>query len=218
LNVQSSNNLRNYGISEYQSSSTLQNSVCKYTIQKSPRFKNSSDNHHGLYIVPSDLGTGRKAGFGFGTRQFPKENKMARNSPSPSHYKLQSFVDKVLKNSGLKIGERLPDKVYYYNVKKAFNNPGPGMYDVKTPNNLHRAASLTFRKGMYYDEGMKEKNSVSPQKYNPNTKPIENGRFSKVGIGIGEKRWNLIGKNPGVGEYDIPSSFDKSRKLKMPIN
>jgi hypothetical protein len=72
---------------------------------------------------------------------------------------------------------------------------------------------------MYYDEGIKQKSNVSPQKYNPNTKPIENGRFKKVGIGYGEKCWNLIGfKNPGVGAYNIPSSFDKSRKLKMPIN
>jgi hypothetical protein len=113
LNLQSSSNLnvRNYGISQFQSSSSLQNSVCHYTIPKEDRFINRGDNNEGVYDLPKVIGNGRKAGIGFGGRKFPEVNRDRRLSPSPNHYKLQTFVDKILSNSGISIGERIPQKV-----------------------------------------------------------------------------------------------------------
>jgi hypothetical protein len=113
LTYGSSNNLgvRNYGISEFQSSSSLQNSVCTYSIPKSPRFKNSADTGGGLYKLPGVLGSGRATGLGYGGRLFPVEDKNAKNSPSPSQYKLKSFVDELVKKCGVSIKGKLNLKV-----------------------------------------------------------------------------------------------------------
>jgi hypothetical protein len=84
---------------------------------------------------------------------------------------------------------------------------------------MHRGITITSRKNMYYDEGLSQMTCVSPQRYSPNSKSQTNGRYAKIGIGFGSKQWGLFGlQNPGVGQYNIPSSFDSSRKLKMPIN
>jgi hypothetical protein len=204
--------IRNYGISEFQSSSSLQNSVNAITVPKGSRFSGKLVTDGGLYALPGLFGAGHNGvGIGFGKRSFPKDNKETKDYPSPSHYKIKTFVD-INKDKGNKFAER-------FKFKKEFVNPGPGLYNFKSSWDQHQV-SITPRRGMYYDENVKQFGSVSPQKYNPNTKPIENGRYAKIGIGYGKKYWDIMGngKNPGVGSYNIPSSFDRSRKLKMPIN
>jgi hypothetical protein len=65
--------------------------------------------------------------------------------------------------------------------------------------------------------------ALSPQKYNPSTKFVTDSRFANIGVGmgLGNKCWEKIispNRNPGVGNYNIPSIFDKRRKNKVPLN
>jgi hypothetical protein len=88
----------------------------------------------------------------------------------------------------------------------------------------------------FYDEDViKSKHCISPQKYFPPTKLLENKRFSnitfpksprmsddknsKIYIFICKIKINL--ENiifPGPGAYNLPSVFDSKRKYKVPIN
>lgn len=84
----------------------------------------------------------------------------------------------------------------------------------------------------FYDLDIaKQKHCVSPQKYLPSTKSLENLRFTKIGFGYGERSKNdggkkfyfifqFSGKNfvPGPGTYNLPSVFDKKRRMKIPLN
>jgi hypothetical protein len=92
--------------------------------------------------------------------------------------------------------------------------------------------SLKSRIMFFYDEDLaKQKHCVSPQKYLPNTKPVENMRYTKIGFGVGGRSANdNISNNiyllliidtrsiPGPGTYNLPSVFDKTRKYRVPLN
>jgi hypothetical protein len=80
---------------------------------------------------------------------------------------------------------------------------------------------LKFRHGFYYDEEMKTKMILSPQKYAPNIKVYANTRYEniKIGIGLGSKSTGrLREEGPGPGAYNLPSIFDKNRKFKYALN
>jgi hypothetical protein len=79
------------------------------------------------------------------------------------------------------------------------------------------------RRSLYYDDEAKQKgHTLSPQKYKPDTNIVQNKRFIDIGIGIGigKKSWGKMTLNniPGVGSYNLPSIFDKSRKYKYALN
>jgi hypothetical protein len=83
----------------------------------------------------------------------------------------------------------------------------------------------------FYDEDIqKSKHCVSPQKYNPSQRIVENWRYNNITFGIGGRspndnasKINLVIKlamrlNPGPGTYNLPSVFDRNRKTKIPLN
>jgi len=85
---------------------------------------------------------------------------------------------------------------------------------------------------MFIDKDIQEsKHCISPQKYLPNTRQEQITRFTNISFGFGprsssEIRGKLINinlivanlYNPGPGAYNLPSVFDKSRKIRVPLN
>lgn len=64
--------------------------------------------------------------------------------------------------------------------------------------------------------------TISPQTYAPSTKLNQNRRYLDIGIGLGigqkfSKKSPQL-KFPGVGDYNLPSIFDKTRRTKYPLN
>lgn len=62
---------------------------------------------------------------------------------------------------------------------------------------------------------------VSPMKYLPSTKIVDNSRYKKnsISFGFGERPFNKqISISPGPGDYTIPCVFDRSRNGRIPMN
>jgi len=104
-------------------------------------------------------------------------------------------------------------------------SPGPGEYKILSPKNWTKQSppTLKFRHGSFFDQDVKFKGSeVSPQKYHPSLNFVKSHRYGNIGIGIGlGEKLNMKLTNtvtPGPGAYNLPSVFDKSRKLKLGIN
>jgi hypothetical protein len=97
--------------------------------------------------------------------------------------------------------------------------PGPGTYNI-IDKWTDRPVSICQRRNFYFDENLKSSQAVSPQKYSPNIDVMVSKRYDKIGIGYGKRLWQSIKKDstPGVGSYNLPSIFDRTRKMKMPIN
>lgn len=68
------------------------------------------------------------------------------------------------------------------------NYPGPGTYDYKEGMIKNIPILIKSRTMFYYDEDVaKAKHCISPQKYLPSTRILQNLRYSKIGIGIGNR-------------------------------
>lgn len=109
--------------------------------------------------------------------------------------------------------------------------PGPGSYNhIKEFGNNNNAVLVRSRLMFFYgnliiiilDIDLKaKKHCISPQKYFPSTKIIENMRFTSIGFGKGERTPTVnpsVKKNPGPGTYNLPTIFTKNRKSKFPLN
>lgn len=209
---------RKNGISEFQSSNTLQNSSIVYSFPMTARWDKDKLNSGVLtntcsYVFPSQKST-RSAGIGYGERFI--NHKRTNISVGPNSYDvLKSYNAERLKN-GISILEKLPD------LKCKANYPGPGTYNTAKKNFIQdNPISIKSRPCFYYDEEMKGKNIISPQKYFPNINFVKSNRYKKIGIGYGNKYLNeLMGvkNNPGPGAYNLPSQFDLNLMSKPPIN
>jgi hypothetical protein len=107
-------NVRNYGMSNYHSSSTLQNSVNTCSFGKTLRFKDSYKKPivETFYDLPG-LKLTRSTTFGIGDR---KVFKNLNNSPSPDRYNIKGSVDISLeKRKGTKLMPRIEPLVKRYN-------------------------------------------------------------------------------------------------------
>ena len=98
-------------MSEFQSPSTLQNSVYSWTFPKSDRFGNSykQASVQSIYSLP-DHKNNRSTSFGFGTRKtFTSGNK----SPSPDRYNLPTvFEMNISKKKGTTLTSKLNPLVF----------------------------------------------------------------------------------------------------------
>ena len=156
----------------------------------------------------------RAAGIGFGQRFLAEKYR----SPSPSEYFIKTqFEENLDKNKGASMKGRLP-----YKIDTSRKLPGPADYSKDVPWVNENQFSIRQRRGFYYDEELKEKTCISPEKYSPMMKLISNKRFIDIGIGIGygTKCFDKIfaSSTPGVGSYDLPSVFDKTRKFTYSLN
>lgn len=209
-------NNRHNGVSEFQSSNTLQNSSIWYSFPMNARWNNNKSNssdliNTGNYVLPSQTST-RAAGIGYGER-FSNNGKQYR-SVAPNSYDVGYNAKR--QRRGISIHEKLSD------FRNKANYPGPGAYNIAKKNFIQEnPISIKSRPWFYYDEEMKGKNIISPQKYFPNINCVKINRYQKIGIGYGNKLINeLIGvkNNPGPGAYNLPSQFDLNLMSKPPIN
>lgn len=82
---------------------------------------------------------------------------------------------------------------------------------------------MKHRNKLFFEEEIQKKITLSPQQYSPKNEYVSSSRFKNIGIGIGYGyKMGPINKAlnnfPGVGQYNIPSSFDLKRRSKLPIN
>lgn len=205
--------------SEFQSSNTLRNSKHNVIFNKSIRFfkPKCEEKSTKFYNIPS-LISKRSAGIGYGKRSALVP---LFKTPAPGQYEHQSSIDeKLLKRKGVTIAIKTKQGSFHQGNEV----PGPGAY---SPNNIwykpRNAPNLISRKGFYYDEYCKGKEGLSPQTYKLNYSQIDGGRYKKIkigGIGHGEPKFKLLDSSmyPGVGSYNLPSIFDKTKSRINALN
>jgi hypothetical protein len=178
-------------MSEFQSSNALQNSVYSWTFNKSNRFSGGLYKKKfidSIYNLP-DKKNGRATTQGVGNRRDLRPQP-GQSSPPPNTYRIKSSVDIMnLDKKKIYIGEKVPIPDH-----PSSKFPGPGAYDVIGNTwKLDAPVSIKSRIMFFYDEDlMKQKHCISPQKYLPSTKIVENLRFTKIGFGMGTRTANDI--------------------------
>jgi hypothetical protein len=106
---QNPSNARSLGISQFQSSNSLQNSTYSISMPKEQRFREiyKKDLTDTLYKLPDPRGN-RSTTMGFGDR--PDFIKIV-NSPGPNVYKIESIFEHNKRKKGISIGSRINYKV-----------------------------------------------------------------------------------------------------------
>lgn len=201
-------------IPKFESSNTLQNSIHNVVFSKEKRFSKSMiSSENSEFYCPPPLKSARAAGIGIGNK---KDFLPLLKTPSPCDYKIMSCFDiNIKKNKGITMTSRHEEGK---NKQKDF--PGPGLY-FKKFNWLNKIKGTTMisRRGLYYDQIVKGRSSVSPQSYKLNYSLIENNRFKLLKIGgMGHEKLSSSNKTPGVGTYNLPSCFDISKKRTYALN
>lgn len=198
-------------VPKFESATTLQRSAHNIIFTKAERFPSKANISIDALYTPRYLKVAPSAGIGYGNRG--KLDKKGSNYPSPCSYKIASFIeDNLKKKKGPVIASR-------HNIKNnECKNPGPGQY--KFADNWLKQNGITIvqRHNFYYDELMKGRACISPQRYSPQRRFIECRRYDKIGFGYGNRgSLNSSVNTPGVGTYNIRSSFDLKHG-KYPIN
>jgi len=208
-------------IPTFQSCSTFQSgNIISYSIPKQERFndhfkRSSCDS---IYTLP-EAKNERSTSMGFGFRKEFINKKEVEAKPSPQNYNIKSvFAENLFKEKGYSISHKIKDG-------PGINSPGPSDYNnsasiewvKKTP------CSMKFRKDFFYHDDIKKKHDVSPMKYLPDTKVVENNRYrnNSISFGIGLMEYQVkqqMDKVPGPGKYNLPSVFDKRKTGKIPLN
>lgn len=112
--TQDFNNVRSLGMSEFQSTSSYQNSVFSWTFSKSRRFnghykKGLTDS---IYNLPDNKNM-RATIQGFGNRNDSRP-RVGQCSPPPNKYKIKSiFEENFEKKKGKSISEKVAPLVYF---------------------------------------------------------------------------------------------------------
>jgi len=98
------------GMSQYQSTNSLQNSVVSWTFGKNKRFNNFKQENYKLYNLSTSK-NGRATTLGYG-------NKLdllplgGRGTPSPFNYNIKSLFDQnKADKKGIILGQKLKDLV-----------------------------------------------------------------------------------------------------------
>lgn len=210
-------------IPTFQSCSTFQTgNLIAYSIPKQQRFRNSykKASCESIYTLP-ELKSPRSTTMGFGFRKEFINKKELDQKPSPVEYNFNSlFLDNIHKRKGYTISNRIK-----YNEGEAKNNPGPCDYNNSANLEWVRKSpcSMKFRKDFFYQDDVKQAHDVSPMKYLPETKIVENNRYrnNSISFGIGLLHYQIkeqMDKIPGPGRYNLPSVFDRRKTGKIPLN
>jgi hypothetical protein len=97
-------------MSEFQSSSTLQNSIYSWTFAKQNRFNSlyRQPSTQSIYNIPENRGT-RSTTFGYGTRNL---FNIKASSPPPNEYNLPTVFDtNISKRKGTKLSSKINPQV-----------------------------------------------------------------------------------------------------------
>ena len=206
--------MRRPGLSQFQSSNTLQNSSHIYSFPRSIRMDNKANKKlcDNIYNIPEQKSK-RFTSLGYGQRGNLSSN--LGKLPSPQSYKIENLFDYNIKH---KKGITILGKPNESMIKERV--PGVGSYE---PKNLDKYGNvpiaLKFRHGFYYDDEMKmKKATVSMQRYSPKFNYIKINRYKGAGIGYGQRYSLSTEKGPGPGEYKIPRIFERGVKKDLVIN
>lgn len=171
------------------------NSV-KWTFSKANRFYHKKPKDSSDYVnLKTTIGTGRKAGFGYGKRWVPL-NPKGKDAPPPNTYLMPSSLDRKI------IGGKI-SPVRSQTTGTRWSNPGPGTYEIKST--IGKALTCTFKSR----HGFRTSScSPPPGTYNPRHSLVESGRFIGISFGGRNSNENFARFNtPGPGSYDLGSTF-----------
>lgn len=195
-------------IPKFESASTLQNSGRNIIFNKAPRFEKIRIESADCIYDPIIMEAHRAPGIGYGNRQ-PLSYK--NTNPGPSHYKFTSvFEDNIKHSKGPKLSFR-------NEVTKRDHSPGPGAYKNTLKWKKDIGIGITSRHSYYFDDIMRGRVFVSPQRYEIKRNFVESNRYGGISFGYGNRCGIKTNSGPGVGSYNLPSSFDL-KKGKLPIN
>ena len=200
-------------MSEYHSSSSLQNSSKTFSFPKSKRFdfNNSLYNHNVFNNDIPSLKSQRATSFGYG-------NKMSFISKSTSEdvsvgkYDVLKQINANKQKKKFSFGKRFvtPDQRRLV--------PGVGSYNVNNDRKFKMIQiQITPRRCLFYEEDIKKSiKGVSPVTYKPRYNYVKNNRYKDVSFGNSERpKVEKMDIDPGPGFYELPTAFGK---YKLPIN
>jgi hypothetical protein len=168
----------------------------KWTFSKADRFSQKLPEKGSEYqILKSSMGSGRKAGFGYGKRWEPS-NPRGKDSPASTTYSLPSSLDRSIVG-----GKISPSKLL--SSASRWTTPGPGSYELRPNIGSGLSASLKSR-----HVSLQQDKTPCPGAYNPKHQIIEPSRYACIAFGEKLKNDNISRiTTPGPGAYDLWSSF-----------
>ncbi|CAD8192708.1 unnamed protein product [Paramecium pentaurelia] len=194
------------GTSEYQSASSLRHSIPEVSFSQAQRFtKEYLNTTEYNYNLPGSIGSGRKASFGYGSKQIAHAyvQRNAEQNPPPNAYFLGNpiFFRKENKTN-------LPQDERWKN-QNVVTLPGPASYETSNPVGTDKPAATI---GIRFKPVTTFKDSVpAPNSYEVNNKLIEQSRFNKISFGYGQKiDFTKNNQTPGPGAYDQKSVFKRN--------
>lgn len=200
---------------DIQSTNTFRNSSKTYTIPKTQRFQVSNvSQNHSLYDIPKSNKSIHGTSLGFGER-IDISYLTGKGNPGPDNYYPQPSW---LKKFPMTIKNKIPDN----HIQEKAKIPSPGNYNIITKSST-LPTTLKFRHNLYYDDEIKQKgHCISPQTYFPDIQCIKPNRYSSIKFTTNPRIANEMSKDqksfPGIGQYNLPSVFDLTRKYKPCIN
>jgi len=203
-------------VSNYTSSVTLQQGTIKYSFPQTSRFDKSYKKPltEAIYYPQNKVDKSKGASIGYG-KKYDLSDVAGKDSPAPGKYdKISQFDKNIIEKRGFILGKRNEHK-------DKLNIPGPGAYDTNPKNSGKYPITIRKRNDFYYDEDLKQKTCVSPQRYYPSEKYSKQTRFKEIGIGKGQRTtavnpYNKL--NPGPGSHQLPTIFGKSLSERAPLN
>ena len=181
------------GFSSYLSSNTLRNSPKHWSFGKADRFlPQIADNCAKYNSLPPGTST-RHTSFGFGERGFLRD-LVGANSPPPTQYRIVSTFEKkeALKGKTFGICRASYQNVYVPGVEvlapvNAAQVPGPGQYANAEANPIGKNARKTTLKSRIPTCTSSSREFPAPNMYKPGFSLVEQGRFSGIGFGVGNR-------------------------------
>lgn len=179
------------------------------SFTKEERFRNTSYQHKSENLGRLWLKNSPSFKFAIDKR---KDLFICNKNPAGANYNIKTcFDNNIINKKGIILASRNSDP------KDIKNVPGPGRYNVNLSWKKQNPINMTSRQFYFFYDCIKNRSTVSPQRYYINYDSTENARYRKVGFGIGDKNSNYYSITPGVGSYNLPSRFDMTR-LKIPMN
>ena len=168
----------------------------KWTFPKANRFSTKLPEKSAEYqTIKTSIGSGRKAGFGYGTRWTPS-NPRGKDAPPSTTYSIPGIIDQRI------IGGKISPSRHSSN-RERWSSPGPGTYNVAKE--IGRGITCTLKSRHSVPNRFR---SPPPGTYDPRHSLVESSRFSNISFGVKTSNENFARfATPGPGSYDLASTF-----------
>ena len=198
---------KGFGISQFHSASTMQNSVPAVTFSKASRFCSTEQKEYSSIkslktltsptelhkiLLPS-LKSTKGVTFGFGNRVLIPTHLSKKDlmNPAPNKYNVSENLNQPYRGKSFGVPFKAYSKVYLeYSKQPELDVPGPGYYGGEERKKRKNKLIKDLWGRFYTFEPLKEKGKIilSPNYYSPKTEIVSPGRFKSISFGTGDRK------------------------------